>query len=361
MAHPFPTLAFVLFTLTLSAHAESLPCSAESLLAERAGFGAETRGGDPSQVFHVTTLADSGPGSLREGLSSDKSQWIVFDVSGTVELKKKIRIKSDKTVDGRSSDISIIGSLTIDSGVKNVIVTDLTLSDPLEGEAGGDVIGIRGHAGKTFKDYDTHDLWFHHLDVSHGTDGLIDNRGGTNITISWSHFHHHAKAMLDDNDTDGANTPEMRMTYHHNFFEEITRRSPQLSFGKGDYYNNYNYHWYEFAAASRHGAQLLSENNIYEARTGTVCLWPCPDPNSPTHDSDFWVSKKALVNDWDTTETGNIRSTGDWLENGAKVDELHPDQVFRRKDFYSAQPETADSGLKSRIVAATGPRKTSCQ
>src|SRR5688572_6703316 len=32
-------------------------CTANGLLAERVGFGAQTKGGDPSVVYHVTTLA----------------------------------------------------------------------------------------------------------------------------------------------------------------------------------------------------------------------------------------------------------------------------------------------------------------
>ena len=47
------------------------------------GFGRVARGGRGGDVYHVTTLADAGPGSLREGIKSAKGpRTIVFEVAG---------------------------------------------------------------------------------------------------------------------------------------------------------------------------------------------------------------------------------------------------------------------------------------
>ena len=43
------------------------------------GFGGATPGGDGKPVYHVTTLSDAGPGSLRDGVSQG-GRVIVFDV-----------------------------------------------------------------------------------------------------------------------------------------------------------------------------------------------------------------------------------------------------------------------------------------
>jgi hypothetical protein len=61
------------------------PFSAESLLAERVGFGANARGGDPDAVYRVSSRANSGPGTLRDALESQDSLWIVFDVEGEID------------------------------------------------------------------------------------------------------------------------------------------------------------------------------------------------------------------------------------------------------------------------------------
>ena len=53
------------------------------------GAGKFAKGGRGGDVYHVTTLEDSGPGSFRESIESIKGpRIIVFDISGMIRLKK---------------------------------------------------------------------------------------------------------------------------------------------------------------------------------------------------------------------------------------------------------------------------------
>jgi pectate lyase len=338
----------------------SYPFQASTLYAERVGFGRNTTGGDWSQPYHVTTLADAGAGSLRAALESDAPYWIVFDVDGVIDLADDLEITSNKTVDGRGRDITIDGNLEIDPGTHDVILSDVTLQYPEGFETSdGDLISIRGHGGTDPEAYDTRDLWFHHLELARGGDGQIDNRGATYLTISWSYFHSHAKAMLHANDTDQNPSPGNRSTYHHNFFAQVSRRGPQFHWGYADFFNNLQYQWYEYGAASLDGAQFRSEANIYEARPGAFCL-DCPDPNSPTGDMDFVVSKVALTTDWGS-EPGLVASVGDVVRQDAVITQRMPELVFERADHYTAVVDPADAALETRLRAETGPRRSYCQ
>lgn len=337
------------------------PYSAATLLAERAGFGAGVTGGDPSRLYRVTSLADSGPGTLRAALSTPTSQYVVFDIEGTIKLTGRMDVLSNKTVDGRGRNIVIDGTLRLPAGTKNVILADITLQNPAGfATSDGDSIEVRGKGGAAPTDFESRDLWFHHLGLGRGGDGQLDLRGASNVTISYGHMYGHAKSMLHWKDSDNNPAPGMRVTYHHNYFEKITRRSPQFAYGLADFFNNYVSQWYEFGAASNDKAQFLSEANIYEARPGAFCLPGCPDPNSPTHDSDFWVSKKALVSGWDN-DKGYSRSTHDLLLNDAKVEQYEPTRVFSRSTYYRATVEKADDALRTAIKNSAGPRTRYCR
>lgn len=345
----------------MDAGCNSYPYSPAALLAERSGFGRNAAGGDPNNVYHVTTLAGSGAGSLRRALESNQDYWIVFDVNGTITHNTRVSVTDNKTIDGRGRDITIEGTLEF-RDTRNVIVSDVALTNTLEGRCGqdGDVITIRSNGGASPSSYGSRDLFFNHLELYDGGDGLFDIRGGSNITLAWTHLHMHKKAILASRTDDGSAAPGMHVTFHHNFFDRTTLRGPQFIYGRAHYYNNYQYHWYEYGAGALGGAQMYSEGNVYEARPGRYCIPQCPDPN-PCGDNDIAVSKAALVTDWAENGPGEVISVNDLALNDAEIQTRNSQNVFDPSTYYPYVADVATAALSQRIAAEAGPRVTYCQ
>jgi pectate lyase len=102
-----------------------------------------------------------------------------------------------------------------------------------------------------------------HLDVTNESDL---------VTISYNQFVDHDKTMLIGS-SDGAtgDRNKLRVTLHHNLFENVGQRVPRVRFGQVHAYNNL----YRIDAGSNYGyswgvgieSQLYAENNAFEIET----------------------------------------------------------------------------------------------
>jgi pectate lyase len=335
----------------------------ERLLLERAGFGRNVTGGDPSRVYTVTSLSDEGPGSLRAALESTDPWTIVFAVDGNIHWGDEVRVLSNKTVDGRGHDISVDGTWRLQD-VHNVIISDLSLTrSPRDGEEvcgqDGDVMTIIGDGGPSPADFSTRDIWLHHLDFRDGGDGLLDIRGGTQITISWSHFVQHKKVTLAWQDVDGRSTEGMYVTWHHNHFDHTTVRNPRFHYGRAHFVNNYVEEWWQSGVASYDGAQFFSEANIYQAADdcfGIPGVMPCVDENPCAVNNDWYVDRGLAVTTTGTSDEGWVKSTADLLINGARIEVNRPSAVFDPAESYTFTAEVATESLAVAIATEVGPR-----
>jgi hypothetical protein len=98
-----------------SAHAQPLPA------------GTATRGGSVSggQVIHVTTLADSGPGSLRAAVQAQGPRVVVFDVAGIIQLQSDLKLSvPNLTIAGQTAPRP---GVTLTSGSLRVRTHDVIL------------------------------------------------------------------------------------------------------------------------------------------------------------------------------------------------------------------------------------------
>jgi hypothetical protein len=142
------------------------------------GFAAETTGGRGGAVYHVTTLADDGPGSLRAGVEHPGGpRTIVFDVGGYVALKSILRVGSDLTIAGQTAPGEGIGLRDSEvslSGSHNLIIRYLRIRQGLaSGQDKKSAINIVG--GR--------DIILDHLSIQWGRWDTVDMNECTNFTI----------------------------------------------------------------------------------------------------------------------------------------------------------------------------------
>jgi pectate lyase len=209
----------------------------------------------------------------------------------------RIRIPPNTTLYGVGTNATLVGAwLDIsgpDSGSQamNVIIRNLTFVDtadcfpewsPSDGPIGNwnssyDSISIRRATHvwidhNRFADLRTRDetqpTFFNRRFQVH--DGLIDITDESDyITVSWNQFANHDKVMLIGNsDTALADRGRLRVTLHHNLFENVGQRTPRVRFGQVHVYNNVYKVTGDTNYQSSWGAglesQIYAENNYFE-------------------------------------------------------------------------------------------------
>jgi pectate lyase len=176
-------------------------------------------------------------------------------------------VTSDKTIVGIGATSGFTGGglnigLPVDdavtappaNAVHNVIVRNLVFHDWPD-----DAINVQMFS---------HHVWLDHNDLSHGYDGVIDvKRGSSYVTVSWNHTHNHTKNMLlGHDDGNGAqDVGRLKVSYHHNWFDQTPQRNPRVRFGEPVHiYNNYYLHNTDVGVACQAGAGCLVEGNYFE-------------------------------------------------------------------------------------------------
>ena len=302
---------------------EPVPAPLRAFLAEAMGFGRAATGGLSGCLYHVTTLAESGPGSLREGVDGTEPRWIVFDVTGSIELTSAITAGSNKTIDGRGNAITVRNlGLNLGAGVSNVVIENVTFVGNSQG-SNNDAIQIADGANT---------IWIDHCSLSSYGDGLIDiTHAATDVTVSWCVFSKHEYVMLIGGNVSDIEDVNIRVTMHHNWWNQTVAYAPRLRFGKAHVLNNFIDRWVTAASASTMYGEILSEYNVFAAGVDKVAL-----------------ATKAGNDD----KPGRAKTLGDLLRNNASTETFESDLVFQPP--YPYTPVRADDELQNAIMDGAG-------
>ena len=148
------------------------------------GFGQHATGGRGGSVIEVTSLNDSGPGSLREALQMKVPRTIVFKVGGTINLKSYLSIPSSSgnvTIAGQTApgDGILIKNGELRISASNVIVRYLRIRVGDNNDSySADGIKIRSYTGSNLSD-----VIIDHCSVSWSEDENIAISNAENITV----------------------------------------------------------------------------------------------------------------------------------------------------------------------------------
>jgi pectate lyase len=211
------------------------------------GWGSQnggTTGGSGGATVTVSNYSD-----LENAVSGTDRRTVM--VSGTITGSGMMQVGSNKTITSSGGNGTISGfGLTIKEQT-NIIIQNLNFTN-----ADDDSINVETYSKN---------IWIDHCSFSNGHDGLVDiKRGSSYITVSWNRFFNHGKTCLlghsDDNaDQDVGN---LKVTYHHNFFDNTDTRHPRVRFGHVHVFNNY-YVGNEYGVASTMNADVLVEGNYF--------------------------------------------------------------------------------------------------
>ncbi|MEO5713058.1 MAG: hypothetical protein ABIT37_06180 [Luteolibacter sp.] len=194
------------------------------------GFGAKASGGRGGEIYHVTNLDDSGPGSFRDAVSKGR-RIVVFDVGGYIGLKSVVPVASDITIAGQTAPGEGVSTRDWEvslSKSKNVIVRYMRFR-----------LGLNPKQEKKYAVgmSESENIIFDHVSINWGRWDCIGMSKSDNITLQNCIVGPGIKPQRF-----GALIESDNVTFSHNLWISNQSRNPK-SKGTVQYVNNVVYNW----------------------------------------------------------------------------------------------------------------------
>jgi hypothetical protein len=197
------------------------------------GAGKYAKGGRDGGVYIVSTLNNSGVGSLRHAIDTAPAagRMIVFSVGGTINLLTDIQIDSPNiTIAGQTAPggITLARRALRISDTHDVIVQHIAVR-PGDYYTGGPTGPPTGYEPDSIWVPNSSNVILDHVSASWSTDEVLSvTHGSTNVTVQWSmitealHNSNHSKG----NHGYGGIIHGGETTLHHNLYAHNRSRNP---------------------------------------------------------------------------------------------------------------------------------------
>jgi pectate lyase/lysophospholipase L1-like esterase len=321
----------------------TLPSWARDLSNENGWGGLTgTRGGATASAANISTVSTRE--QLNEALQRNGEASKIIMVKGLIDMRgdtafadskdqaqrATVRLTSNTTLIGLGAQSGFVNAQMEIANVRQVIVRNLHIQNPCDvGPVWDPHDGAKGNWNSLFDGItvsNSRQVWIDHnsftdapltddtLPVENGMvkqchDGAVDiNRASDFVTVSYNHFAQHEKNMLiGSSDKATGDEGHLRVTVHHNLFEDIAERSPRVRFGQVHTYNNYH-RGDRKRAAYAHGysiglgkqAKVISDNNSFDIAGASECRhivknWDSKPFSAYIQDSGSLLNGQALA------------------------------------------------------------------
>jgi pectate lyase/pectin methylesterase-like acyl-CoA thioesterase/lysophospholipase L1-like esterase len=311
-------------------------------LHERApadGWGGGARGG--SEATAANTVVVASRADLLAALARKADSRIVL-VSGIIDMSEgrpfassadqgargTVSLGSNTSLIGMDAKAGFVNANIRIADASQVIVRNLHLQNPCDvGPVWDPKDGAKGnwnslYDGITLANADH--VWIDHNSFTDAPwtddrspvelgmlkqchDGALDiTKGSDFVTVSYNHFALHEKNMLiGSGDRATGDEGHLKVTLHHNLFENVSARNPRVRFGQVHLYNNYHVgdkaglpYPHEYSIGVGRLAKIIADNNAFDIAGAKGC--------------------RDIVHNYDgTPPTGALRDTGSLLNGGA--------------------------------------------
>jgi len=215
------------------------------------GGGAFTPGGRGGKIFVVTSLEDSGKGTFREACEAVGARTIVFNVSGIIQLKKRISMRAPYvTIAGQTApgDGICIAGETLEIDTHDVIIrymrfrrgaTEVTRRDDA---LGGNPIGniIVDHCSVSWGLDENISLYRHQFQANDKS--KLEKLPACNITIQNTIS---SEGLDTYNHAFGSTIGGLNSTFMRNLWaDNISRNASIGMYGDFNFVNNVIFNWW---------------------------------------------------------------------------------------------------------------------